>query len=987
MHKILEKGWVHMLKNLKIGGKFAFGLGLMVIVISAVIIYTILGLNDVKNQTDGLVNKYIPEVELGNDVQSSTATIVTNLNQYQASFDAVDYEAAMAGMAMLDESLLEADQMVQEHPELVVLKEAVGVLHDANMGIKEAASQLKTIGDDYATGMANMASAGTDYLAKANDYLESQNTKMTNEINNNFPVSSINERISKINSMNTIIAYGNAMRLESSSALINRDAVDFQSAVNHIEKVNEELDIIRGITSQQVDLDRLTVIEESADSYRVSIAAMIDTFNEMKTAENNLMLASQALNEANNKLMSAGLGETIDVSHHTLAAVTASTRSLLIGFIVALLIGISVNVIVIKNLTGSINMLSGAASKLAVGNIDVSLGTVDSKDEVATLTLAFQSMVENIRDQARVAKSIADGDRDITVKVKSEADVLNQNLQEAVDNLNTLLLETDMLTTNVEKGNLTVRGEEGKLGGVWNDLIVSINNVVEGFVGPINVTNDYITNIGKGNIPEPITDTYYGDFNEIKVSVNNCISAVNTLVTDTNLLIDEAVKGNLNYRADASKHHGDYKRIIEGVNETLDAVVEPVKEASNVLSLMSEGNLQQKVLGNYRGDHAAIKNAVNETIDSVNSYIGEMSNILQQMSSGDLDIAITREYKGDFVAIKESINHIIDSFNEVLGEIRMSSGEVAVGAEEVSRSSQALSQGSTEQASSIEEITSSITEVAEQTKKNASNAVTANDLSVKAQNGAESGNVRMREMIDAMADINESSENISKIIKVIDEIAFQTNILALNAAVEAARAGEHGKGFAVVAEEVRDLAARSASAAKETTSLIQNSIDKVENGTQIANETASALDDIVKGVGEVAQIVSDISIASTDQATAITQINEGINQISIVTQGNTATAEESAAASEEMTSQAQVLEEMVDRFKLRKNMARKRQQSSSSFTSSIPEYDPAMDKELVTRQKQEQSTTKTNGHANGKSNGNSEPLEISLDDDEFGKYQ
>lgn len=978
-----------MLKNLKIGGKFAFGLGLMVIVISAVIIYTILGLNNVKNQTDGLVNKYIPEVELGNDVQSSTAIIVNNLNQFQGDFDEAYYEAAMVGMATLDESLLEADQMVQEHPELVVLEEAVVVLHDANIGIKEAANRLKEVGEKYTTAMANMSNSGTDYLAKANEYLEGQNIKIRDEISANLPMSSINERFSKINSMNKIIAYGNAMRLNSSSALVNRNIADFQSALAYIKNVKDELTIIRGITSQQADLDRLVVIEESAASYEKSIASMINSFNELDEEKNNLVMASQSLNDANDKLMLAGLNETIDISHHTLDAVTTSTRSLIIGFAVALLIGISVNVIVIKNLTGSINMLSCAASKLAVGDIDVSLGTVDSKDEVATLTLAFQSMIANIRDQAMVAKSIANGDRDITVKVKSEADVLNQNLQEAVDNLNNLLVETDRLTTNIEKGNLTVRGEEGKLGGVWNDLIVSINNVVEGFVKPINMTNDYITKIGKGNIPEPITDTYYGDFNEIKVSLNNCISAVNTLVTDTNLLIDEAVKGNLNYRADASKHHGDYQRIINGVNETLDAVVEPVKEASNVLSMMSEGNLQQKMMGNYRGDHAAIKNAVNETIDSVNSYIREMSNILQQMSSGDLDIAITREYKGDFVAIKESINHIIDSFNEVLGEIRMSSGEVAVGAEEVSRSSQALSQGSTEQASSIEEITSSITEVAEQTKKNAGNAITANDLSVKAQKGAESGNIRMREMIDAMADINESSENISKIIKVIDEIAFQTNILALNAAVEAARAGEHGKGFAVVAEEVRDLAARSASAAKETTSLIQNSIDKVENGTQIANETASALDDIVKGVGEVAQIVSDISIASTDQATAITQINEGINQISIVTQGNTATAEESAAASEEMTSQAQVLEEMVDRFKLRKNMVRKHQSSTNTFTStsSIPDYDPAMDKENILRQKQEASNGKSRSSTNRKSNGNSEPIEISLDDDEFGKYQ
>jgi len=397
------------------------------------------------------------------------------------------------------------------------------------------------------------------------------------------------------------------------------------------------------------------------------------------------------------------------------------------------------------------------------------------------------------------------------------------------------------------------------------------------------------------------------------------VEAVNNLEKETNMLTKTSVEGKLSTRGDAQKFNGGYKNIIEGVNNILDAVIEPIKEASQVLQDMANGNLKVSMRGDYKGDHADIKNALNETIDSLSSYVTEISEVLGEMSNSNLKLSINNEYKGDFAQIKDALNLIIQSFNDVFSEINNAADQVSAGSNQVSDGSQALSQGTTEQASSIEELTASITEVAAQTKQNAVNASQANELALHAKEGAVQGNSHMKDMLKSMEEINESSSNISKIIKVIDDIAFQTNMLALNAAVEAARAGQHGKGFAVVAEEVRNLAARSTNAAKETADLIEGSIKKVEFGTKIANNTAESLNEIVEGVSKAATLVGEIAVASNEQATAIYQINKGIEQVSDVVQTNSATAEQSAAASEELSSQASMLKNMVEKFDLKRS--------------------------------------------------------------------
>lgn len=300
----------------------------------------------------------------------------------------------------------------------------------------------------------------------------------------------------------------------------------------------------------------------------------------------------------------------------------------------------------------------------------------------------------------------------------------------------------------------------------------------------------------------------------------------------------------------------------------------------------------------------------------ISSSMKRITAAAEGIADGDLCQQVNIDTKDEIGKLAAAFRKMVQNLNEVLSGINAASEQVSSGAAQLADSSTSLSQGASEQASSIEEVTASLEQISAQTRQNAKNAGEANRLAETARENAEDGNEQMQGMVKAMEDINVSSANISKIIKVIEDIAFQTNILALNAAVEAARAGESGKGFAVVAEEVRNLAARSANAVKETTEMIEGSVRKVEAGTKLANRTAEALVKIVSGTAEAASLVKQIDVASNEQATGLAQINQAVMQVSEVVQANSAVSEQSAAASKELAGQAEMMRESVSKFKL-----------------------------------------------------------------------
>ena len=544
----------------------------------------------------------------------------------------------------------------------------------------------------------------------------------------------------------------------------------------------------------------------------------------------------------------------------------------------------------VRAMVADSDMLSQAAvdGRLAT-RADTSKHNGDFKKIVQGVNNTLDAVIGPLNVAAEYVEKISNGDipEKISADYHGDFNAIKNNLNKCIDAVNALVKDANMLSKAAVDGRLATRADASKHKGDFKSIVQGVNDTLDAVIGPLNVAADYVERISKGAIPDKITAEYHGDFNDIKNNLNKCIEAINALVKDANMLSQAGIKGALTTRADASRHDGDYKSIVQGVNDTLDAVIGPLNVAADYVEKIGKGMVPDEITDNYNGDFNLIKNNLNATIRGVRDQIKAAESI----ATGDLSVKLCLRSDEDMMAI--GLNKMIDNLTRFANDVQGAAGLVASGSEQINGAAQSLAQGATEQAASIEEISSSMEEMNSTVKQNADNAHQTSSIAIQSASDGQQGG-------RAVADTVKAMQSISEKINIIGEIAQQTNMLALNAAIEAARAGEHGKGFAVVAAEVKKLAERSQVAAKEISAVSTSSVE-------IALRAGKILDEIVPGIQKTAELVAEINASSSEQAMGIDQVTKAITQLDNVIQGNGSATEQLSATAEELTSQAEQL--------------------------------------------------------------------------------
>jgi methyl-accepting chemotaxis protein len=657
--------------------------------------------------------------------------------------------------------------------------------------------------------------------------------------------------------------------------------------------------------------------------------------------------------------------DELDRRLRSLLLLTVVQIVLVDGFLVAVLVTVLSSLVFrpIRTMTEEAAALRDAVARGVLGTrADVRRIAPDFQPVLGGMNEVLDAYAAPVQAAAECLERLSRGDVPPPLAAAYEGDFnrIQDGLNRCIGAIGLLVGDANMLCAAAVQGRLSTRADASRHRGEFRRIIEGVNATLDAVIGPLTTAARCVQEISEGRIPPRVTEAAQGDFAALQESLNRCIAAVNALVADTESLAGSAIEGRLSARADPAPHRGDFRRIVEGINGTLDAVIGPIQTAASCVADISDGRIPPPIEARWRGDlgelqqnlnrcidsihllvadvqgladaavegtlgiradasrhrgqFGAIVGGFNATLDAVIAPVREAGAVLEGLARRDLTARMTGSYRGDHTRLKASVNGTAEALAAALTAVEEAVHQVSSASRQIAASSEVVASGASEQAGAIEATGTRLDGMAASARKTAEEATAARDLAGATEEAAAAGTSAMEQMAAAMERIRTSAEATSHIIRDSNDIAFQTNLLALNAAIEAARAGEAGRGFAVVAEEVRTLALRSKEAAAKTEERIRQAVREAEAGVVSSGRVQGTLQDIAALAGKVLVIVGEIADGARVQAQDAAEVTVAIGEMEKVTQQNAASAEESSAAGTELAHQVDELQSVILSF-------------------------------------------------------------------------
>ncbi|SDK37903.1 methyl-accepting chemotaxis protein [Methylophilus rhizosphaerae] len=751
-----------------------------------------------------------------------------------------------------------------------------------------------------------------------------------------------------------------------------REATKFRQSMDDIEQAMAAYQAAGELNQQEKDI--LGNIALAVSSYRTAITRSEELKNEGMGAteiDASVKGADKPLSHSLRLLMDMNIAGVTDASGQFSSTIARANKQIKVALAIAVVIAMLIAWKMTRSITRPLNQALNMSHQIANGEFlphapparhdetgrllhemhrmqstiqrivqalnemsaQHSAGLIDYRIDSQQFNGAYQHLTEGINQMVEEhivaqAKSLqvvtAFGQGDFNRPLEAfpgQRSYINQSIEQVRQNFKRLMEDVNTLSHAAALGQLATRADIARHHGEFKQIVAGFNQTLDAVVEPLQTTARYLDEMAAGHIPTLIEEHFVGDFNLMQTSLQHCAAAIHQLIADVHHLASDAQQGKLDTRVNIDAHAGDFRQIIQGINQTLDAVVSPLHVAADCVKRIAAGDIPNPIQNEYHGDFEVLIDNLNTCIDAVNRLVDDTRQIAGEAQQGQLySLVDVTTHTGDFREVLQGSQEILQRMIAPIQTVKIAAETIHVAAAEIEKGNNDLSRRTETQANALQETSANLETLTSHIRQTAEHAQQANQQASQANQMALQGGKAFSALTATMQAINATSAQIEQITGVIDSIAFQTNILALNAAVEAARAGEEGRGFAVVAGEVRNLAKRSAASAKEIKELIAASVTQTSASAKQVSLAGQTMQEIVGAVQQVSQSIQAISEASNQQSSGLEQIYESMTSIDETTQQNAALVEEAAAAAESLLEQVDTLVTSVNQFKIREQM-------------------------------------------------------------------